>query len=80
VTQSYLQSLASQVPGLNLTAWSSGRADAALTQQVNADAAAATTDGFNSTPSLLVAGPRGTRKLVGAVDAGTIAQAVQAVA
>jgi protein-disulfide isomerase len=80
VTPSYLQSLAGQVPALNLAEWSSSRADAALTQQVNADSAAATTDSFNSTPSLLVSGPRGAQKLVGAVDAGTIAQAVKAVA
>jgi protein-disulfide isomerase len=54
VTESYLQNLARQVPGLNLTQWAADRNDAALTAQVAADAQAANGAGFNGTPSFLI--------------------------
>ncbi len=54
VTESYLQNLAQQVPGLNLSQWSSNRGDAALTNQVEADAQAANNAGFTGTPSFLI--------------------------
>jgi protein-disulfide isomerase len=54
VTEGYLQNLAEQVPGLDLTKWSSDRNDSTLTNQVEADAQAANNAGFTGTPSFLV--------------------------
>jgi protein-disulfide isomerase len=54
VTESYLQNLAQQVPGLNLTTWTSDRNDPALSNQVTTDAQAANSAGFTGTPSFQV--------------------------
>jgi protein-disulfide isomerase len=54
VTESYLRNIAAQVPGLNMTQWTSDRSDAALANQLTADAQAANSAGFNSTPSFLI--------------------------
>jgi protein-disulfide isomerase len=54
VTEGYIQGIAKQVPGLNLTQWTSERNDPALAGQVESDAQAANTDGFNGTPSFLI--------------------------
>jgi protein-disulfide isomerase len=62
VTESYLQNLAQQVPGLNLTKWTSDRNDPELTKQVTADGQAASAEGFTGTPSFLIAKTGGTPK------------------
>lgn len=80
VTEGYLDSLANQVPGLNVNQWRSERNDPTLTQQITQDAQNTTKAGLNSTPSLVVSGPRGTKTLVGNVPYGTVAQAIQSVA
>src|SRR5262249_29079683 len=54
VTESYLQNLAAQVPGLNLTKWASDRNNPELSKQVAADAQAANAEGFTGTPSFLI--------------------------
>jgi len=54
VTESYLQGLAAQVPGLNLSNWSSARNDPAYANQVISDAQAANQSGFTGTPSFLI--------------------------
>ena len=51
VTESYLQGLAKQVPGLDLATWTSDRNEPALADQVTSDAQAANTLGFTGTPS-----------------------------
>lgn len=60
VTESYLQNLAQQVPGLNLANWSAARTDPKLAEQVTADAQAASLAGFNGTPSFLIGKTGGT--------------------
>ncbi len=60
VTESYLQGLAQQVPGLNLTTWTNDRAEQALVNQVAADAQAANNAGFTGTPSFLIGKTGGT--------------------
>ncbi|MFI4978108.1 MAG: DsbA family protein [Solirubrobacterales bacterium] len=62
VTESYLQRLAQQVPGLNLTKWASDRSDTALAQQVTGDAEAASQNGFTGTPSFLIGKTGGAMK------------------
>lgn len=54
VTESYLQGIAKQVPGLNLAQWTSERNDQELTKQVTADEEAAKSQGFTGTPSFLI--------------------------
>ena len=54
VTESYLQNLAQQVPGLDLTQWTTDRGDTALDNKVEEDAQAANAAGFTGTPSFLI--------------------------
>jgi protein-disulfide isomerase len=54
VTESYLRSLARQVPRLNLELWGNDRHDPRLAAQVTEDEQTAHTAGFNSTPSLQI--------------------------
>jgi protein-disulfide isomerase len=60
VTESYLQSLARQVPGLNLAAWTAARNDPALTASITSDAQAVNSNGFTGTPSFLLGKTGGT--------------------
>ncbi len=54
VTESYLQGLAAQIPGLNLSQWSENRNDPTYPSQVLADAQAANQNGFTGTPSFMI--------------------------
>jgi protein-disulfide isomerase len=54
VTEQYLQGLAQQVPALNLASWSAARNEPQFTNEVAADAQAASNAGFTGTPSFLV--------------------------
>jgi protein-disulfide isomerase len=58
ITDGYLGGLAKQVPGLNFDQWSSDRTDSSLTTQVNTDIKDAASAGFDSTPTLLISGPK----------------------
>jgi protein-disulfide isomerase len=59
VTTSYLDGLAEQVPGLNYPQWSSARQSSSLASQVASDEQAASTAGYNSTPTIVIQGPKG---------------------
>ncbi len=61
VTQSYLQGIAKQIPGLNFKKWMSDRKLASLTNQVVADNNAGTTvdSGQPQTPTVVIVGPGG---------------------
>jgi protein-disulfide isomerase len=54
VTERYLQGLASQVPGLNITLWSEDRYDPELAAQVAAENHAAIRAHFRGTPTFLI--------------------------
>jgi protein-disulfide isomerase len=58
VTEGYLQDLAGQVPGLNLSAWTAARSDAELANTITRDAQTVKSQGLRSTPSFLIANPR----------------------
>jgi protein-disulfide isomerase len=58
VTESYLQDLAGQVPGLNLTAWAAARSNAKLANTITLDAQTVKFEGLRLTPSFLIANPR----------------------
>jgi protein-disulfide isomerase len=64
VNENYLQGLAQQVPGLNLTKWTADRSDSALAAEVEADAQAANSAGFDGTPSFLLGKTGGTFKVL----------------
>ena len=59
VNDSYLTSLAKQVPGLNLSTWQSDRNNQALVSQVQADVQSGTSRGVQGTPTLVFQGPKG---------------------
>jgi protein-disulfide isomerase len=54
VTEKYIQGLASQVPGLDLSKWQSDRSDKALETEVFADEKEAGAIGFTGTPSFML--------------------------
>jgi protein-disulfide isomerase len=58
VTDAYLNGLAGQIPGLHYSQWTSDRQSSSLTTTVTSDEQAATTQGFNSTPTLVIKGPK----------------------
>ena len=58
VTEKYLSGLAAQIPGLNVSQWNSDRQSSSLTSKVTADEQAAAAAGYDSTPTLLVSGPK----------------------
>jgi protein-disulfide isomerase len=60
VTESYIQGIAQQVPGLNLAAWTTARGESALANEVASDAQAASNAGFTGTPSFLIGKTGGT--------------------
>jgi protein-disulfide isomerase len=51
VTEKFIQGLAAQVPGLNLTNWTTARNDPAYANALTTDAEAANQEGFSGTPS-----------------------------
>ncbi len=59
VNEAYLQKLAQQTTGLNLTKWQTDRNDASLTSQVNSDQTTAAKIGVTGTPTLIFSGPKG---------------------
>jgi protein-disulfide isomerase len=59
VTQSYLNGLAGQIPGLNYAKWQSDSKNPKYTAQVTADEQAAAGRGFTSTPTITIQGPKG---------------------
>ncbi len=54
VTESFLQKLAQEVPGLRLATWASARSDTELATSITTDAQAANNAGFTGTPSFLI--------------------------
>ena len=59
VTGTYLDGLARQIPGLNLSTWTTARSNPTLAAQVQSDQAQSASQGFNSTPTLVFQGPKG---------------------
>ena len=77
MNEPYLQKLAQQTTGLNLTKWESDRSDASLTTQVNTDQSTARTIGVSGTPTLIFKGPKGQAAASAAVP--TYSQLEQAI-
>jgi protein-disulfide isomerase len=80
VTDGYLGGLAKQIPGLNFSQWSSDRGGSSLSAQVNAAISSANASGFNSTPTLVVTGPKSqAQPLVGNQTYSTMQAAIKSV-
>lgn len=80
VTENYLDNLANQISGLNLSTWKSDRSSSTLTSQVTQDEQAAAAKGYNSTPTIVVSGPKGqAQAIVGDTDYGSLQSAIQSV-
>ncbi|HEY5197888.1 MAG TPA: thioredoxin domain-containing protein [Solirubrobacteraceae bacterium] len=80
VTASYLDGLAKQIPGLNYAKWLSASTLSTYSNGVTADEQDAAKAGFNSTPTIVVVGPKGSAQpITGAVDYATLEQAIQSV-
>ena len=80
VTDSYLNGLAKEISGLNYNTWSSARAQNSLAAQVTADQQAAQSAGYNSTPTIVVKGPKGqAQAIVGNVSYSSLESAIKSV-
>jgi protein-disulfide isomerase len=77
-TTAYIQSLAAQIPGLNLIKWSQALGSSSLASQVTADNKAGIGIGITGTPGVYVSGPKGA-SLVQTVSFPTLAQVQQLV-
>jgi protein-disulfide isomerase len=80
VNESYLDGLAHQVPGLNFAKWTSDRSSASVTSQVTQDQQFAAARHYDSTPTIVVQGPKGqAQPIVGDTDYGTLQRTIQSV-
>lgn len=80
VNEAFLNGLAGSIPGFDVPKWKLDRADPALPAQVRSDAALASSLGFDSTPTLLVKGPRfPSQGITGAASYPELQKAIAAV-
>ena len=80
VNENYLDSLAQQVPGLNVNTWRNDRNSSSLTSQVTTDADQAAAVGANATPTLVFKGPKGQAQPVsGDLPYSSLQQTIQSV-
>lgn len=81
VNETYLDSLAQQVPGLNINSWRSARNSSTLTAQIPSDAQQASAIGANATPTLVLKGPKGqAQPIAGDVPYSSLQKTIQSVA
>lgn len=79
VTSGYLKGLAQQTPGLDVKDWSNQLDKDSFKSELQAAQSRAQSVGVNSTPTLVVEGPKGQKKLVGLHDYGQISQTIEQV-
>jgi protein-disulfide isomerase len=78
-TDRFLTRIAEDVEGLDVAVWEEASEDPAVEGELAAVTERANRAGVNSTPTLVVSGPRGERTLRGAVPAEEVASAIEAV-
>lgn len=78
VTDGFLDGLAREVPGLDLRAWNERRTGYSFETELEEASSGAQTSGIDSTPTVVVSGPGGERKLPGE-DPGAISAAIREV-
>jgi protein-disulfide isomerase len=80
VNQGFLDGIAQAIPGLNFSKWKTDSANPNFQAQVQAEQQQAGTRGFNSTPTIVVQGPKGAAQpIVGNTDYGTLQSAIKSV-
>jgi len=83
VNSGFLQGLARQIPGLNMSRWTNDRGSASLSAQVQGDERAAAAESLQGTPTLIMTGRKGSETVQGSggalPDENSLAAAVQAV-
>jgi protein-disulfide isomerase len=77
VTDRFLEGIASEVPGLDLSQWNRDRSDPQLAEKIAADAHAAQAAGLNGTPSFLIGRSAGAITEFAATDATSIDAAME---
>lgn len=79
VNQKFLDGLAKLIPGLNYRKWLADHSSPRLSAQVGTDQRAAHAAGFSGTPSVIIQGPKGARKIAYLGDYATYETAIRAV-
>jgi protein-disulfide isomerase len=79
VTDEFLSGIAEKTQGLDVSQWNESRESNAVESELEAAQARAQAEGIDGTPTLVISGPQGTRKLVGAVPIERVAAAVDEV-
>ena len=83
VTPNFLNGLARQIPGLNMSQWTTDRGNPSLLAQVQGDERAAATQQLTGTPTLIMTGSKGSETVQGSAgalpDYSNLAAAVQQV-
>lgn len=79
VTNNYLKGLARKTPGLDVKDWSRQLSKNSYKSELKAAQSKAQNAGVNSTPTLVVDGPKGQQKLVGLRDYDRISQTIEQV-
>jgi protein-disulfide isomerase len=80
VNDGFLNGLAADISGLKYSKWLSDRKSSSLTGQVVADEQQAQAKSFDSTPTIVVQGPKGIAKpIIGNTDYGTLESAIKSV-
>jgi protein-disulfide isomerase len=79
VTENYLQGLAKQIQGLNLTQWQTDRNDPNLTNEVTTQQNQGKQLGVNATPTLVFQGPKSQTEIQGAATYAQLQSAIKQV-
>jgi protein-disulfide isomerase len=77
VTDGFLQGIAGEVPGLDLSQWNRDRSDRQLADEIAADARAAESAGLNGTPSFLIGRSGGQMTAFAPTDATSFDAAIE---
>ena len=79
VTDDFLNSLAQNTPGLDVSKWNAERTGNSFDSELEAARSKARSAGVNSTPTLVVSGPKGQKKVEGVRDYDQISEAINRV-
>jgi len=79
VTDTFLEGIAREIPDLNLSQWSSDRADPELADEIAADEQAAISAGLNGTPSFLIGRSGGAMTAFSPTDLASFDAAIERV-
>ena len=77
VTDRFLEGIASEVPGLNLSQWNRDRSDPQLAGEIAADEQAAEDAGLNGTPSFLIGRSGGASSTFASTNAASLDAAIE---